>query len=213
MAEEQTAGRGRAGRTWHSEKGTGLYVSILLRPRLAPAQAPLLTMLAGISAQAAVEALTGLVPELKWPNDLLLEGKKLGGILTEMHAEPTAVRFVVVGIGINTNQQKFPSELAAIATSLRNESGRITFRLELLVRLLTQFESDYRRFLNEGAPFVVGRFQEVSRFAMGRRVRVDTGVESYTGTTAGLSSEGLLLVSRDNGTLTTVIAGDVSEVR
>jgi len=213
MAEEQTAGRGRAGRSWHSEKGTGLYVSILLRPRLTPAQTPLLTMLAGISAQAAVEAVTGLAPELKWPNDLLLNGKKLGGILTEMHAEPSAVRFVVVGIGINTNQEKFPAELAAIATSLRKESGRITFRLELLVRLLSQFESDYSRFLSEGARFVVERFQEVSNFAKGRRVRVDTGLESYVGTTAGLSPDGLLLVKRENGPATTVIAGDVTEVR
>ena len=212
MAEEQTAGRGRAGRTWHSEKGTGLYFSILLRPHLSPAQAPLLTMLAGISSQAAIQALTGLAPELKWPNDLLLNGKKLGGILTEMHAEPSAVRFVVVGIGINTNQEKFPLELDSIATSLRKESGRITFRFELLVRLLTQFESDYARFLDEGAPFVVERFLRVSSFAKGRRVRVDSGRESYVGITAGLSPEGLLLVSRENGPLTTVIAGDVTEV-
>jgi len=213
MAEEQTAGRGRAGRRWHSEKGTGLYFSVLLRPRLAPAQAPLLTMMAGLSAQAAIQALTGLEPELKWPNDLFLNGKKLGGILTEMHAEPSAVRFVVVGVGINTNQEKFPAELAAIATSLRKESGRVTFRLELLVRLLAQFESDYSRFLSEGAEFVVERFQKVSDFAKGRRVRVDTGAESYEGITAGLSPEGLLMVTRENGQATTVIAGDVTEVR
>lgn len=213
MAEEQTAGRGRAGRSWYSEKGTGLYFSVLLRPRLAPAQAPLLTMLAGLSAQAAIQALTALEPELKWPNDLLLNGKKLGGILTEMHAEASAVRFVVVGIGINTNQEKFPAELASIATSLRKESGRITFRLELLVRLLAQLESDYARFLSEGAAFVVERFQQVSDFAKGRRVRVDTSAESYVGTTAGLSPEGLLLVRRENGQATTVIAGDVTEVR
>ena len=213
MAEEQTAGRGRAGRSWYSEKGTGLYFSVLLRPRLAPAQAPLLTMLAGLSAQAAIQALTALEPELKWPNDLLLNGKKLGGILTEMHAEASAVRFVVVGIGINTNQEKFPAELASIATSLRKESGRITFRLELLVRLLAQLESDYARFLSEGAAFVVERFQQVSDFAKGRRVRVDTSAESYVGTTAGLSPEGLLLVRRENGQAKTVIAGDVTEVR
>jgi BirA family biotin operon repressor/biotin-[acetyl-CoA-carboxylase] ligase len=213
MAEEQTAGRGRAGRSWYSEKGTGLYFSVLLRPRLAPAQAPLLTMLAGLSAQAAIQALTALEPELKWPNDLLLNGKKLGGILTEMHAEASAVRFVVVGIGINTNQEKFPAELASIATSLRKESGRITFRLELLVRLLAQLESDYARFLSEGAAFVVERFQQVSDFAKGRRVRVETSAESYVGTTAGLSPEGLLLVRRENGQATTVIAGDVTEVR
>jgi BirA family transcriptional regulator, biotin operon repressor / biotin---[acetyl-CoA-carboxylase] ligase len=213
LAEEQTAGHGRAGRTWHSERGTGLYFTLLLRPRLAPAQAPLLTMLAGLSAHAAIQGLTGLTPELKWPNDLLVNGKKVGGILTEMHAEPSVVRFVIVGIGINVNQEKFPLELASIATSLRRESGKMNYRLELLVRLLTQFESDYNRFLREGPSFVVERFQSVSNFAKGRRVRVETGAESYVGTTAGLSPEGLLLVAKDNGAVLTVIAGDVSEVR
>jgi BirA family biotin operon repressor/biotin-[acetyl-CoA-carboxylase] ligase len=213
MAESQTAGRGRAGRSWHSEKGMGLYFTVLLKPRLSPAQAPLLTMLAGISAHAAIQAQTGLVPELKWPNDVLLNGKKVGGILTEMHAEPNAVRFVIVGIGINVNQEKFPSELSPIATSIRKECGRMTYRLELLARLLGQFESDYNRFLRDGPAFVVERFQGVTSFAEGRRVRVDTGVESYVGTTAGLSPEGLLLVTKDNGPLMTVIAGDVTEVR
>jgi BirA family transcriptional regulator, biotin operon repressor / biotin---[acetyl-CoA-carboxylase] ligase len=213
LAEEQTAGRGRAGRNWHSERGTGLYFTLLLRPRLAPAQAPLLTMLAGLSAHAAIQGLTGLAPELKWPNDLLLNGKKVGGILTEMHAEPSVVRFVIVGIGINVNQEKFPPELASIATSLRKESGKMNYRLELLVRLLTQFESDYNRFLREGPSFVVERFQSVSNFAKGRRVRVESGAESYVGTTAGLSPEGLLLVAKENGPVLTVIAGDVSEVR
>ncbi|MGB9431228.1 MAG: biotin--[acetyl-CoA-carboxylase] ligase [Candidatus Acidiferrum sp.] len=213
MAEEQSAGRGRSGRTWHSERGTGLYFTVLLRPRLSPAQAPLLTMLAGISAHTAITAQTGLVPELKWPNDLLLNGKKLGGILTEMHAEPNAVRFVIVGVGINVNQERFPTELAGVATSIRKETGRMSYRLELLVRLLTQFEGDYNRFLHEGPGFVVERFERVSSFARGRRVRVDTGAETYAGTTAGLSPEGLLLVARDNGPIVAVIAGDVSEVR
>jgi BirA family transcriptional regulator, biotin operon repressor / biotin---[acetyl-CoA-carboxylase] ligase len=213
MAEAQTAGRGRAGHTWHSEKGTGLYFTILLRPKISPAQAPLLTMLAGLSAYAAIAAQTGLVPELKWPNDLLLNGKKVGGILTEMHAEPNLVRFVIVGIGINVNQEKFPVEIASTATSIRKESDHLTYRLELLARLLAQFESDYNRFLREGPRFVVERFESLSSFAKGRRVRVDTGTETYTGTTAGLSPEGLLLVTRDNGPLVTVIAGDVTEVR
>jgi BirA family biotin operon repressor/biotin-[acetyl-CoA-carboxylase] ligase len=101
LAEEQTAGRGRAGRVWHSERAAGIYVTLLLRPRLAPVQAPLLTMMAGLSTHAAIQAQTGLKLELKWPNDLLINGKKVGGILTEMHAEPGQVRFVIVGIGLN----------------------------------------------------------------------------------------------------------------
>jgi len=213
LAEEQTAGRGRAGRTWHSERGAGLYVTLLLRPKLSPVQAPLLTMLAGLSAHTAVLAQTGLAAELKWPNDLLIGGKKICGILTEMHAEPSAVRFVIVGIGINVNQEKFPGELAATATSLRRETGRSYSRLELLVKLLAQFETDYNRFLREGAPYVVERFELISSFARGRRVRVETGTETYLGTTDGLSAEGLLIVKRDSGVSGAVIAGDVSELK
>jgi BirA family biotin operon repressor/biotin-[acetyl-CoA-carboxylase] ligase len=213
LAEEQTAGRGRAGRVWHSERGTGLYVTLLLRPRLSPVQAPLLTMLAGISAHAAIQAQTGFAPELKWPNDLLLNGKKIGGILTEMHAEPNQIKFVIVGIGINVNQEKFPAELSSIATSLRKETGRVWPRLELLARLLHEFESDYNRWMREGPSFVIERFQKLSSFANSRQVRVDLGNEVYFGVTAGLSPEGLLLVQKKSGPLVTVIAGDVTEVR
>jgi BirA family biotin operon repressor/biotin-[acetyl-CoA-carboxylase] ligase len=213
LAEEQTAGRGRAGRKWHSEVGSGIYVTLLLRPRLSPVQAPLLTILAGISLHAAILAQTGLNTELKWPNDILIDGKKLGGILTEMHAEPSQVRFVIVGIGVNVNQEKFPSELSAIATSLRKESGKLQSRLEVLVRLLREFESDYNRFLREGPAYVVQRFGEVSQFANGKKVHVDTGRETYLGTTAGLTADGLLQVKKADGQVVTVVAGDVKEVR
>jgi BirA family transcriptional regulator, biotin operon repressor / biotin---[acetyl-CoA-carboxylase] ligase len=213
LAEEQTAGRGRAGRKWHSEQGTGIYVTLLLRPRISPVQAPLLTMLAGLSLHSAILAQTGLNAELKWPNDILVQGKKLGGILTEMHAEPSQVRFVIVGIGLNVNQEKFPPELSSMATSLRKESGKTHSRLELLVRLLREFETDYNRFLREGPSYVVGRFAEVSQFPNGKRVRVDTGRNTYSGQTAGLSADGLLLVMKDDGETVTVVAGDVSEVR
>src|SRR5690349_19382665 len=211
IAEEQTAGRGRAGRSWHSERGTGIYVTLLLRPKISPVQAPLLTMMAGLSAHAAIRAQTGLPVDLKWPNDLMVSGKKLGGILTEMHAEPSQIRFVIVGIGINVNQEKFPSELSGIATSLRAESGKVHSRLELLLRLLREFESDYNRFLGDGAASVTQRFQSISSYAQGKRVQVSSGAETFAGTTAGLSPEGLLLVKRDDGKVVTVIAGDVSE--
>ncbi len=213
LAEEQTAGRGRAGRVWSSERAAGIYVTLLLRPKLAPVQAPLLTMMAGLSAHAAVEAVTGLAVDLKWPNDLIIGGKKVGGILTEMHAEPGQVRFVIVGIGLNVNQEKFPGELANIATSLRLETGKPQSRLELLVRLLREFESDYNRMLREGVASVVKRFEVISSYAHGKRVRVTNGTESYLGTTVGLGPEGLLQVERDDGRVVTVIAGDVAEAR
>jgi BirA family transcriptional regulator, biotin operon repressor / biotin---[acetyl-CoA-carboxylase] ligase len=213
LAEEQTGGRGRAGRAWVSERAAGIYVTLLLRPKLAPVQAPLLTMMAGLSARAAIEAVTGLNVDLKWPNDLLVRGKKVGGILTEMHAEPSQIRFVIVGIGLNVNQEKFAGELSNGATSLRLETGKTQSRMELLVRLLREFETDYSKFLREGVASVVGRFESASSYARGKRVRVSNGEESYTGTTAGLGPEGLLQVEREDGRMTTVIAGDVAEAR
>jgi BirA family transcriptional regulator, biotin operon repressor / biotin---[acetyl-CoA-carboxylase] ligase len=213
LAEEQSAGRGRAGRSWHSERGTGIYVTLLLRPRISPLQAPLLTMMAGLSAQAAIQARTGLEVDLKWPNDLMLNGKKLGGILTEMYADTTLVRFVIVGIGINVNQEKFPGELGSLATSLRTETSANQSRLELLARLLREFETDYNRFLREGASPVTTRFTKASSYAVGRKVRVANGPDSFTGVTAGLAPEGLLQVEREDGKVVTVIAGDISEIK
>jgi len=213
LAEEQTGGRGRAGRSWHSERATGIYATLLLRPKISPVQAPLLTMMAGLSAHAAIQKQTALQPDLKWPNDLILNGKKVGGILTEMHAETTLVRFVIVGIGINVNQEKFPPDLSGIATSLRAETGKNQSRLELLARLLREFESNYNRLLREGSAFIAERFTEISSYARGKKVRVTNGNESYVGTTAGLRPEGLLQIQREDGSVTMVLAGDVCEVK
>jgi BirA family transcriptional regulator, biotin operon repressor / biotin---[acetyl-CoA-carboxylase] ligase len=120
---------------------------------------------------------------------------------------------VIVGIGLNVNQEKFPAELSAIATSLRVETGKPQSRLELLVRLLREFENDYNRFLSEGAESVTGRFTAISSYAQGKRVHVTNGRENFSGVTAGLGPEGLLLVKRDGGPIVTVIAGDVTEDR
>src|SRR5262249_24519315 len=159
----------------------------------------LLTMMAGLSAHTAIQARTGLQADLKWPNDLMLNGKKLGGILTEMYADTTMVRFVVVGIGINVNQVKFPGELSTIATSLCIETGRNESRLELLARLLREFESDYNRFLREGASSITTRFTKASSYAIGKKVRVANGTDIFAGVTAGLAPEGLLQVQREDG--------------
>jgi BirA family biotin operon repressor/biotin-[acetyl-CoA-carboxylase] ligase len=211
LAEEQTAGRGRVGRAWHSEKTSGIYLSVLLRPTISPMQAPLITMLSGLAARDAVVEQTGLEPDLRWPNDLLAGRKKFGGILTEMHAEPDRVHFVVVGIGINVNHAEMPSDLAAIGTSLRIETGRPHSRIELLVRLLRHLDHYYNQFLREGAPAIVKRFAEVSSFANGKPVRITTAAETYHGTTAGLEPNGMLRVRREDGRTEVVLSGDVAE--
>ena len=217
VAEEQTAGRGRLGRAWHSPKASGIYVSVILRPRLSPAEAPLLTLAAGLAARDAVQEITGLAIDLRWPNDLLLAegdhpGKKFCGILTEMQAEARAIRHVVIGVGLNVNHSRFPTGLAATATSLRLATGREYSRLDILVRLLAALDGYYNRLLTEGGRALVDSFQKASSFARGKRVRV-TGVrEDYTGTTAGLDAAGCLLVKRDDsGKTEPVLAGDVRE--
>ena len=130
IADEQTAGRGRSNHTWHSAAGCGLYVSVLLRPRMALVNALWLSLAAGLAVQAAIASATGLTPDIRWPNDLLIGGKKCGGILVETASSapqpdaPAMLRYAVVGIGINVNHRSFPADLDALATSLRRESGR-----------------------------------------------------------------------------------------
>ena len=211
LAEEQTAGRGRAGRSWHSEKSSGIYLTVLLRPAISPAEAPLVTLLTGLAAREAIAEQTGLQCDVRWPNDLLLNGKKVSGILTEMHAEPDQVKFVIVGIGINVNHAAFPKELEPIATSLRMATGRQDSRLELLVKLLRALERHYNRFLAEGAGPLVDEFSRVSSYARGKRVKIATSSETYEGTTAGLEANGLLRVERDDGRTAVVISGDFTE--
>jgi BirA family biotin operon repressor/biotin-[acetyl-CoA-carboxylase] ligase len=211
VAEEQTGGRGRAGRSWHSERSSGIYVTTLLRPQISPILAPLITMVAGLAVRDAVQEETGVAADLRWPNDLLANGNKFCGILSEMYAEPSQVKFVIVGIGINVNHTSFPPELAGMATSLRMITGRPVSRLQLLVRLLRQLESYYNRFLTEGAESILARFTETSSYARGKRVRINIGSESYVGTTDGLEPNGLLRVRRDDGEVSVVLSGDVTE--
>ena len=212
LAEEQTGGRGRAGRSWVSEKSTGIYCTILLRPPIPPAHAPLLTLVAGLAARDAAAEDLDSAPDIRWPNDLLVGGKKFGGILTEMHAEPDRIHYAVVGIGINVNQSKMPAEIADIATSLKIETRKSHSRLELLVRMLHHFNRYYEQFLASGAQPILRRFAEVSSYFRGKRVRITTHSETFTGTTAGLEASGVLRVARDDGKGTELIlSGDVTE--
>ena len=212
LAEEQTAGRGRAGRKWISEKSSGISCSILLRPQIPPAHAPLLTLVAGLAARDAAAEDLDTAPDIRWPNDLLVRGRKFSGILTEMRAEPDRMHYAVVGIGMNVNQTKMPAEISEIATSLRIESGKVHSRLELLVRLLRHFDRYYNQFLAEGSTPIVRRFSQVSSYFQGKRVRITTAGETYTGSTAGLEPSGVLRVARDDGRgVELVLSGDVQE--
>jgi len=201
VAEQQTAGRGRGGHTWESAQSVGIYVSVVLRPVLTPADTLLLSLVAGIAVGEAVEQTTGLRPDLRWPNDVLLNRRKFCGILTEMNAEPTRVRYVVIGIGINVNHESFAGELEGIATSMRLESGREWSRVELAAALLKSLDSEYRKLI-EGGPAarlaVLRRFEERSSFARSRRVLVEED-GSYEGITEGLDERGFLQVRTASG--------------
>jgi BirA family biotin operon repressor/biotin-[acetyl-CoA-carboxylase] ligase len=210
LAEEQTAGRGRAGHSWESAQSVGIYCSVVLRPVLSPADALMLSLIAGIAVAEAVEKATGLHPDLRWPNDALLGERKFCGILTEMNSEPTRVHYVVAGIGINVNHASFAGELEPIATSLRMESGRAWSRVELTAALLKSLDSEYRKLTQGGAAArasIVRRFEERSSYARGRQVQVEGG-GGYEGVTEGLDERGFLLVRTSSG-LRTVLSGDV----
>jgi BirA family biotin operon repressor/biotin-[acetyl-CoA-carboxylase] ligase len=150
VAEEQLAGRGRGAHTWHSARSAGIYCSVILRPAIPPSEALIFSLAAALAVRAAVaEIAPQLAVDLKWPNDLLLGGKKFCGILTEMNAEATRVRHLVVGVGINVNQGKFPSELSEIATSLRIATGTEWSRVELCAALLKSLHREYRSLLED----------------------------------------------------------------
>jgi len=213
LAEEQTAGRGRLGRAWYSEKSSGIYTSIILRPPLAPAAAPVLTLMAGLAAQKAVSAATGLPVDIRWPNDLLVNGKKVCGILTEMSAELDRLHAVVLGIGLNVNHSRMPVELENSATSLRMEAHRGISRVQVLVALLRELERYYQLLLKNGNKAITDRWEAASTFAHGKRVCVLTPSGVVQATTTGLDPSGALRIRHDDGRQESLVAGEVTEVR
>ncbi len=213
VAEEQTAGRGRLGRAWFSEKSSGIYTSIILRPPLAPAAAPVLTLMTGLAARKAVSTVTGLNVDIRWPNDLLINGKKVCGILTEMSAEVDRIHAVVLGIGINVNHSTMPAELEEIATSLRMEAHRTISRVQVLVTLLKEIERHYQMLLKDGNAAITERWEAASTFAHGKRVRVVTAAGEGLATTMGVEHSGALKIQYDDGRQESLVAGEVVEVK
>lgn len=211
FAETQTNGRGRLGRHWVSESSAGLYFTLILRPELSPAASSILTLMAGVSLATVVQTTVGGV-DLRWPNDLLINGKKCAGVLIEMRAEPNRILHVLLGIGVNVNQVSFPKGLDTPASSLLLEAGRPIERTDLLISLLRQLNADYNFLLSNGPEQTLERFERISSYARGKRVRVGEGGEAFTGTTAGLTSEGLLLVQREDGRTEKIVAGHVRSI-
>ena len=219
LAEEQTAGRGRGANTWHSARSTGIYCSAVLRPALPPSDVLVLSLAVGLAVQAAVREIDPrLAPDLKWPNDLLLDDRKFCGILTEMNSEVTSVRHIVVGIGINVNQVSFPEELRTLATSLLLASGTEWSRVELAAALLKSLHREYRALVAnpDARTSILRRFSEGSSYVRGKRVRIEDGSvgpagETLEGVTDGLDSRGFLQL-RVGQSVRTVLSGTVRPV-
>lgn len=213
VAREQTLGRGRLDRSWHSPKDAGLYFSIVLRPQLKMNAWPLITLMAALAVADALRQLYGLSTDIKWPNDVCLGDRKLCGILAET-CETEAGSACVLGIGINLRKAAFPSELAALATSIEGAAHLVPDTEALLQALLGHFAIRYERLQEtDGAPSVLRDWMGASSYAFGKNVRVDAGGEVFAGVTQGLEDDGALRVKVANGEIKVVRAGDVRSVR
>ena len=209
VADEQTAGRGRLQRAWSSPKGAGLYFSTLLRPRIPPDQWPLITLMAALAVGDALSDACDVNTDIKWPNDLLSGERKICGILAESVDTPTG-RAVIVGIGINLTADAYPAELADVATSVADTSGRVPERETLLAALLRALSRWYS-LLHEidGPPKIVAAWTSRSSYASGKPVQVANGDEVWQGITRGVEPDGALLLETTDG-MRLVRAGDVS---
>lgn len=209
LARRQTAGRGRMGRSWKSPEEGCIFMTVLLRPGLPPQSAPVLTLLVGMAVCKAVRQTTGLLAEIKWPNDVLLDGKKICGILTEMSAEMEEIHYVAAGIGINVNVPALPEEISKTATSLAIAGGKAYCRADVVAAVLLELEVLYERYLAEGSFSGFVREYEALCHTVGRKVAV-IGRETREGTAVGVCETGELLVELSSGGILAVNSGEVS---
>jgi len=210
LAESQTKGRGRLGRNWFSPKYKGIYLSLILRPKTSPEETPILTLLSAVSICEAIKETTGMEPQIKWPNDILMHNKKLGGILTELNAEMDETLFVVIGIGLNVNNDK--KALLEGATSLRQQQKEILSRLELLRGLLKKIEENYLLFQKEGSAPILEKWRNYN-LTLNRRVKVISHGRHIEGEAVDIDRGGSLLVRNDSGLTRRVSAGDIVHCR
>ena len=210
FADAQTAGKGRRGREWESPKGVNLYFSVLLKPQFEPRKASMTTLVAAYSVARVIREYTGLDAKIKWPNDIVIGKKKVCGILTEMSMERDYIHHIVVGVGINVNEEVFTEEIAGMATSLKIEKGTLVQRAPLLSGILCQFEKDYLDFLaaEDLKPFV----DEYNSMLVnkGALVKVLDPKGEFSGIAGGIDEEGMLIVFKENGQIEKVYAGEVS---
>jgi len=211
FAESQTRGRGRLGRKWTSPRGRGLWFSVLLRPDLRPQEATRLTIASATALRRAIEAQTGLKARIKWPNDILVNGRKTAGILTELSAEPDHIKSVILGIGVDVNLSPadLPAELRKVATSLKAELGGPVARPELAVAILRELDRDYGRVGPNEFGALADEWEEHGT-TIGHEVVISMGGRQVRGRAESLGEDGELLVRTEHGRLERIVGGDVT---
>ena len=210
IADMQSAGKGSRGRCWESPKGTGIFMSAVFRPKLLPVKASMITLVAAYSIASELRKTYGLDVKIKWPNDIVLNRKKIVGILTEMSSEMDFIHYIVTGIGINVNMEKFPEELADKATSLYMESGTRFQRAKLAASFLNRMEKDYEQFAAQGSlAFLKDAYNEML-INRGETVRILQYQGEWCGIARGINENGELLVEKSDGTIREVFSGEVS---
>ncbi|WP_121612031.1 biotin--[acetyl-CoA-carboxylase] ligase [Mesobacillus foraminis] len=210
VAEEQTSGKGRMDRQWHSPKYSGVWMSVIVKPNLPPPRAPQLTLVAAVAVVQAIEELTGLMPQIKWPNDILVGGKKVTGILTELQADSDRIKAVIIGIGINVNQQHedFPEELLHTASSLAIESGKPISRASLIQSVLSRLEKLYITYLQNGF-HPIKLLWESYAISIGKNIIARTLTGEIKGKALGITEDGVLMIEQEDGAVCQVYSADI----
>jgi BirA family biotin operon repressor/biotin-[acetyl-CoA-carboxylase] ligase len=211
IAESQEKGRGRLGRHWFSPPFLNLYVSIILRPKISPHHASLITLMAAVATADAIQKFSGLLPLIKWPNDILLHDRKIAGLLNEIHSEMDRIHFVILGIGVNLNmsEKMFSKEIQPVATSLKMEMGQTISRKDFLQSLLQELENWYTVFIKEGNAIILKAWRDRAHIK-GRRVKVTSFGETLVGMAVDVDSDGALILETEEGKRKRVVAGDIT---
>lgn len=210
IADKQNAGKGRRGRAWESPSGKSIYMTILLRPQITPDKAPMLTLIMGLSVAEGIRKVSGAETAIKWPNDIVMNKKKVCGILTEMATEMEYVNYVVIGVGINVNQEYFSEGIKEIATSLYEETGTVYQRSELIAAVLERFEKNYEMFLETGDLSAVRKAYDSILVNRGQEVKVLEPGNEYRAVAEGINKNGELIVRLSDGRQKNIFAGEVS---
>ncbi|NLK22169.1 MAG: biotin--[acetyl-CoA-carboxylase] ligase [Epulopiscium sp.] len=210
VAEEQLLGKGRLGRTWSSPTGVGIWMSIILRPEISPIDASKVTLIAGLAVCRGIESVTGLKSQIKWPNDIIINNKKVCGILTEMSAEIEKINYIILGIGMNVNTYSFPEDIMNKATSLKIEGKKNYDRKDILQQILVEFEKNYDDFIKNNNMDKVLREYKRNCLTLGKDVKIIERAGEFTGKALDVSKEGELIVQKENGEMVTVLSGEVS---